>query len=226
MFSSTIFYFPLPFTVHPKYSEWHPSEAWDTAGPRQYPYSDSETMNTDEDTAEFLEYRVYRYFRSCESSEALLKEMGKAEVTGEPWPRNSCVIGGEVRQVSRQQEGLEEVRGLRPFSAGYPRGSQPRVADTPQVMITAQSANSPASKQNAQRPTPRKGSQLGLGGTARSGPPRSRPREPTRTSAPTIRTTRSQDLRAESVRVATVGAGTRSQTPNTRRPSSREETGK
>ncbi|KAG6366983.1 hypothetical protein INS49_001164 [Diaporthe citri] len=51
----------LPFMLHPKYSSWQPGQAGKTAGSQQYSYSETETMSTDGDRAEFLQYRKYKY---------------------------------------------------------------------------------------------------------------------------------------------------------------------
>lgn len=204
----------LPFMLHPKYfHSWRPGQAWKSTTPQQNPYSESETMSTDEDTAEFMRYRKYRYGRSHESSMALLEEMGKAQVSDSPWPSNSWVLGGEVRQVSRQQEQLEEVRGLRPFSVGYPKETGKRAVDGDQNTATA-----PTTAQTS-RPAPQTGRMLGLGGTTSVRHPQSGSRRPVPSSTPTIRTTRAQELRAQAVRNTAAANNPRGRTPTPQRPS-------
>ncbi|KAI7781405.1 hypothetical protein LA080_014721 [Diaporthe eres] len=58
----------LPFMLHPKYSNWQPSQDGKSTGPQQYPYSETETTSTNEDTAEFLQYRKYRYVGAYSNS--------------------------------------------------------------------------------------------------------------------------------------------------------------
>lgn len=85
--------------------------------PQQYLYSESETMSTDDDTAEFVHYRKYKYGRSYQLSVNLLEDMGKAEVENKPLLNNCCVIGDEAQPLLRQQEQVDEIRGLRCFLA-------------------------------------------------------------------------------------------------------------
>lgn len=204
----------LPFMLHPRYSgTWHPGQASKPAGPQQYPYSETETMSTDEDTAEFLQYRKYKYGWSNQSSMDLLKEMSKAQVNDEPWPKKSWVLGGEVRQVYRQQEQVEEVRGLRAFSDGYPKGTRSKVVvNNTKNTTTGPTTASPSSRRPTHQPEPQVGRMLGLGGTTRLGPPQTRPQGQTRTTPPTIRMTRAQELRAQAVRNEVTTTTTRGQT--------------
>lgn len=207
----------LPFMLHPRYSNtWHPGKAGKPAGPQKYPYSEADTMSTDEDTAEFLQYRKYKYGQSRQSSMDLLKDMSKAQVNNEPWPRNSWVLGDEARQVSRQQQQVEEVRGLRAFSDGYPKGTREQVnnaKDTVTVPTTAPTS----SRRPSDQPEPQIGRMLGLGGTTRLGVTQTRPQGPAQSSTSTIRTTRAQELRAQAVRNGTTTANSRGRTTNTSR---------
>lgn len=206
----------LPFMLHPKYSNWHPGQAREPAGPQQYPCSETETMSTDMDTAEFMQYRKYKYGRSHESSMTLLEEMSKAQMSDEPWPKNSWVLGGEVREVSRQQQQVEEVRGLRAFSDGYPKGTQGEVINNSKNSATVPST-ARNSTRTTHRPEPQVGRMLGLGGTTSLGPARTRSQGQTGNSTPTIRTTRAQELRAQAVRNGSTTNTLRVRTTNTSR---------
>lgn len=208
----------LPFMFHPRYSStWRPGRPWKSAGPQQYTYSASETPSTDEDTSEFLQYRKYKYGRSHQSSMNLLETMGKAQVNDEPWPSNSMVVGDEVRHATRQQQQVEEVRGLRPFSVGYPKETQIQLFNDAQSPATVSTTAPTSSRRPTHRPEPQVGRMLGLGGTTLLGPTPSRPQGPAQSSTATIRTTRAQELRTQAVRNGATATTPQGRTPNTSR---------
>lgn len=214
--ASTMSDLTLPVMLHPKYSTaWRPGQARKPAGPQQYPYSDSETMSTEEDTSEFLQYRKYRYGLSHQSSMNLLEEMGRADVNDEPWPKNHWVIGGQDRQESRQQQQLQEVRGLRPFSAGYPKESLSKVKDG-QNTATAPAAQAP-SRPTTHREAPKVGRMLGRGGITPLRIPQTQPQRQSRTNTPAVRTTRAQQLRAQAVQAGAASTSPRGRAPSTSR---------
>lgn len=223
----------LPFMFHPRYTgTWRPGRPWKSAGPQQYPYSASESPTTDEDTSEFLQYRKYKYGLSHESSMNLLEEMGKAQANDEPWPSNSMVLGDEVRQATRQQQQVEEVRGLRPFSVGYPKKLHIQPVNDALDPATVSTAAPTSSRHPTHRPGPQVGRMLGLGGTTLLGPTLSWPQGPARSSTAAIRTTRAQKLRTQAVQngaTVTTPQGrapntSRGRTPGSPKPSSRRGT--
>lgn len=160
-------------------------------------------MGTDEDVAEFAQYRRYKYGRSYESSLKLLEGIGKSEREHEPWLKESWALRNKTRPVSRQQEQLGELRGLRQFSSGYlivPYNDIVKYFQT-----TSRSPPNPptSSKPDTSQPTPVMGRMLGLGGTTNSQRSQFQSQTPVRSSTQGNRTRRAQEVRAQAVRTAT-----------------------